>query len=414
MRGRFEEADAPLSRPPLRLTAGPGESPNHADAVSRCLLDAPTPNARMMKRIAVLAGVLALAIPAIANATIIGDASAAQNPPATLHLKYRVLVSNVQSLVNLGGNRDLVASGRYVGYLRPSLHPLGEQFVLVDDKTGKQIAAKWPTSRIGRYLAVCSPTLGDTWLAFECDTGSGIRLRFYNLHTRKWRGVACDSTCQHVNNPQVLAVGARWFLLTGAPDAPCGDNVHNDCGPGATLYYSIATGKRGFPQVDAHTIIDLDSSTLTQPVCRPLQAPLPNVGGYLAAFPPSLTFFGRFAVSEETSGLYVEECGSQLHLPLVGAGYEGRLFGASQAVAFWNSNPQVSGIFLPSLRRFTFNVPSGFSGAALGPRHLYVITPTHVWVAALPSKLRRGYVYMGGSGSVGGSLALTAKVSGLS
>lgn len=303
-----------------------------------------------------------------------GQAIGAQNAPAALHLKFRLLARDVW---------DLSGSGRYVGYTRPYVRPPSEQFVLLDDGTGKRIAARWPLAAKGPS---CGPgKLGGQWVGFDCANAGGPRFRFYDIATRKWRLVRCDVGCQQIYYfVDLVAVGTKWFALSVAPHESCGDGVHYTCGSTTYIYYNIATGRPRSPRAGVHTIIDLDSPTLTRAVCRPLPGS--------TIFPSPLTLYGPFALSSEQTGFYLRRCGSPLHMPLAEKTVQA-LIGNAQAVAYCpdapDPNQQASGIFLPSLRRFTFSLPTGTRcwQAVLGPRHLYVVDmQRRLWVAPFPSK----------------------------
>jgi hypothetical protein len=308
----------------------------------------------------VLGAVLLAALLAI-SITLPVHASGAQRAPVALHLKFRLLA------------RDgwyLTGSGRYVGYTYQSPHP--QQFVLLDDQTGKRTTVNRPS---------CGPgVLGVPWVAFDCAPATN-RFQLYNIQTRKWRRFACDATCQQVYyEVDVRAVGARWLALSVAPHQSCGDGEHYTCGPTTYIYYNIATGKPRSASMGGSTIIDLNSPTLTRQICRPLQLPAGS----------ALTFYGSFAVAPEQNGIYVERCGSHLHMPLVVGSYAGTHLGNTEAVSFCSfSSQQQLGMFLPSLRRFTFTLPSGLGCplVALGTRRVYTIdTQRRLWAAGFPSK----------------------------
>jgi hypothetical protein len=146
--------------------------------------------------------------------------------------------------------------------------------------------------------------VGFPWVALYCGDASPW-YGLYNIQTRKLRRFPCDALCrQDYDYSNLAAVGARWLEIQVQPPASCGDGVHYSCGLTTYDYYNIRTGKPQSPPVGKNTIIDLDSPTLTRPICPPLMG-------------PALTFYGSFAVSQEPGGIYVERCGSDLNLPLV-------------------------------------------------------------------------------------------------
>jgi hypothetical protein len=297
----------------------------------------------------------------------------------TLHLQFhRLVVRDV-----LPG---LASSGPYVGYTLfkpapPFTSASGSRFVLIDDRTGKQVV-----------LRACLPQapgsnqglLGGPWAAFDC--GARPRFRLYNIRTHKWGRVACTGSCQrNYNYVGIARVGAKWLALSVAPHQPCGDREHNDCGNYSYLFYNIATGRQKVPRTSTSTIIDLDSPTMTRRLCRPLQVP----AGF-PAFPPPLTFYGAFALAQAQHGVHVDRCGSHIHVPVI----PGFLVSNAQAVGDCSPHQpdQIDGIFMPSLRRFTARLASPLScdtlapgDLALGPRHLYLAGPNgSLWAAAFP------------------------------
>jgi hypothetical protein len=280
--------------------------------------------------------------------------------PVVVHLKFR--------LVARGASTPSV-SGRYVGFTQTTStrQRTSAHFVLLDDRTGKRIVMS-PNCDAG--------VVGAPLVALSCDSSQWYGL--YNIRTRKLRRFPCKALCQQdYYYSNIWAVGVRWLEVQVEPHQSCGDGVHYSCGPTTYIYYNTRTGSPRFPSVRPSTIIDLNSPTLTRHICRPL------VG-------PSLTLFGSFAVAEERGGVYVERCGSHLNLPLALAPYAGTLVGNTQAVAFCGVLSQhEAGMFLPSLRRFTFTLPSGLAGQCpvLGARHIYIDdAQERLWAAVFSSK----------------------------
>jgi hypothetical protein len=119
----------------------------------------------------------------------------------------------------------------------------------------------------------------------------------------------------------------------------------------------------------------------------------------------SVTFDGRFAIVSGPGGVFLERCGSKLRELLT---HTTGFTECSQAgcpppwnshLIIWESAPgHLSGIFLPSLERFTIHVPARVDPAAaavqfvqsdqytlvLGSRALYLKTPGRVWMTPLP------------------------------
>jgi hypothetical protein len=282
--------------------------------------------------------------------------SAGARAPVVVHLKFRWVARGVIGLR---------VSGSYVTFTQAT--STRQQFVLLDDRTGNRIVMP----------ASCDAgVVGVPWAALYC--GSSQFWWLYNIQTRKFRRFPCDALCrQDFYYTNLVAVGVSWLEVQVQVPQSCGDGVHYTCGSPTNVFYNIRTGKR-VPFVDPTRIIDLDSPTLTRPVCSPL------VG-------PPLAFYGSFAVAQEPAGIFLKRCGSQLNVPLVLAPYAGNLLASTHAVAFCSgsSSPQ-PGIFLPSLRRFTVTLPSspgGCPSTVLGARHLYYIDlQERLWAAVFPSK----------------------------
>jgi hypothetical protein len=293
--------------------------------------------------------------------------------PLALHLSFRHVA---------GGVASLSASGDYVGYSRSgaTAHGGSTAFVLRDERTGAQSTLRRPD---------CGPgTVGVPWVAFECSHGPLFQL--YNVRTHKWRRIRCDRQCQPYQYMiESLRVGVNWLAVEIAPHEGCGDGVHNDCGANTHLFYNIATGKPRVPNLTQKTMVDLDSTKLTRRVCSPLT--VPSYSAASPGFPPLLTFYGKFGLAQESNGVYLRRCGSHLNMPLVSGYYAGQLIGNAHAVALCRDSRQPgAGIFLPSLRRFTFTLPSTAErcwAAALSPDHLYVLDTQRsvLWDAAFPA-----------------------------
>jgi hypothetical protein len=323
--------------------------------------------------VVVLVAALALVVSAPAQAR-------SADAPVALRLTFRLIARGVS---------DLGVSGRYVGFTQTTStrQRTVERFVLLDDRTGKRIAIP----------ADCDAgVVGDPWVALYCSS-SLLRQSYevFNVQRRKMRHLPCVGLCrQDYYFQNIVAVGASWFEVEVEPHEPCGDGVHNTCGPTTFAFYNARTGAQRVPFVSDSRIIDLDSPTLARPLCRPLIEP----AGYAptSIFPPPLTFYGSFALAQQASGIYIERCRSHLHVPVVRAPYEGGVLANAQAVAFCSQiGPKatpMAGFFLPSLQRFTIGAFSLTAAARpvcplLGPRQMYAVdAQSRLWAALFPSK----------------------------
>jgi hypothetical protein len=287
--------------------------------------------------------------------------------PVVVHLRYRLVAR---------GAFGPSVSGPYLGFSQYPAHG-PERFVLIDERTGKR--SVMPRGCDGGVVGV-------QWVALYCGDLPGPRLHpfygLYNIEKRTLRRFPCDAVCQQdYYNANLLAVGARWLELQLQPDQSCGDGEHYTCGPTTDLYFNVRTGRPRVPPASRSTIVDLDSRTLTRPLCRPLIGPL-------------WWFDGTFAVAQEASGMFLERCGSDMKMPLVTAtNYAGTTLANTEAVAFCSfSSTQTAGIFLPSRRRFTFTVPKNASNVpacptVLGQRYVYYDDEQErLWAAPFPRK----------------------------
>jgi hypothetical protein len=307
----------------------------------------------------VFAALLALLISAPALA-------AGTHAPVSVRLKFRLVARGVSSPL---------VTGRYVTFTETSStrRRTVERFVLLDDQTGKRIAT--PQGCYGAVLAA-------TWVV--CQPSGARPYQVYNIHERKLRRLPCIGLCESDYYLQdIVGVGSRWFEVRVEPHESCGDGVHYTCGPTTLTYYSVHTGKPKVPLVSDAEAVDLNSPTLSRRLCSPLREP----AGYspTTATGPTLTFDGIFAIAQEASGIYIEQCGSHLHRLLVGTPTTGgSVLANAHAIAFCAAGTE--GFLLPSLTPFTIVAPGC---PQLGSRHAYEIgLGNQLWAAPLPRSMR--------------------------
>jgi hypothetical protein len=162
---------------------------------------------------------------------------------------------------------------------------------------------------------------------------------------------------------------------------------------------------RSDPTAD-HTIADLNSRSLARPLCAPLRVPRAwyTFTGFGLG---SLTMDGKFAIAQGTNAngtptAYLERCGSSLHELLVKGPYANAappLAWNSGEVLWQSATYQLSGVFLPSLRRFKLDLPqhavspgcmppdfrSCIEQMALTNRTLYLLSADgQLWTAISP------------------------------
>lgn len=279
-------------------------------------------------------------------------AARAQPPTETvvLQLRFHAFAADVSPNARVSGQYALLT-------FSSSSHVL-----LINDQNGRRTMITPPPG------CDFADAFGRPWALFFCqDRGYTL----YNIYSRAWRTFPCCDNAWY--SSRALAIGAHWALFD--QNAECGNHPDQPCNPDY-VYVHIPDGAKVRLGSPTSTDTDLDSPSLVRNLCRPLHGPA--------------TFFGKFAVVAEATGLYLERCGSPLQMPLVTGGYAGTMMGNMNAVAFcsFDKPQQYTGIFLPSLRRFTFSASNIFRcGGVLDSGRMYSFDANerHVLTAAFPS-----------------------------
>ena len=221
-----------------------------------------------------------------------------------------------------------------------------------------------------RFTAPCQPELGPylgpPWVFFDCASA-----RLYNLTTHRWRHLDCGGACVNTGVAAAVAMGSHWIAYD--QDAFC-DPKYFACDGGVT-YVSVPAGANRRVTYDPGQYIDLNSRSLVRPVCAPLSA---SEFGW--------TFFGRFGVGQDQAGLFVQHCASTRQTRLIASTPSSSITGpegnAHAIFACDNTTDIYTGLFVPSMRLFTFSFPrSTACSAVLGDRYIY--TPS--WHARFPT-----------------------------
>jgi hypothetical protein len=225
---------------------------------------------------------------------------------------------------------------------------------LIDEQTNTRTAISYP----GCSGAV---QLSGPWLMLFCGSSDGP-FELYSLDTGEWRTVVPDPRVVSLDCGMpdycgvfVAGAGAQWIQWA----------ISRRDSRGTVLFQNIDTGEvRSLPgwRSGGRIIPNLDSPSLAQQLCPPLTVPSPRL----------LSFYGSFAIVDDP---LLERCGSRLELAV---GNDGVVQANSRAVV-WPQGPnsrRLSGLFLPSLRRFVITTPSipypyGF---LMSSGELYVIT----------------------------------------
>jgi hypothetical protein len=171
------------------------------------------------------------------------------------------------------------------------------------------------------------------------------------------------------------AVGAHWIGWDTSCSVHCGSTFS---------FQNIQTGELRDDPTDATTFVDLDSPALARRTCpgvRLIRTPIPYGGlGW-----GSLTPHGRYAlVTGRDNNVFLERCGTRMREPIANTGYGGVLASNAQAIV-WQTASHLTGLFLPSLQKFTMPLPRAIlkptgSGEDF-PVHELVLTPSALYVA---------------------------------
>jgi hypothetical protein len=253
-------------------------------------------------------------------------------------------------------------SGRYT-LLRTTVQ--GQVGVVLDELTGSETTVSLP--------ADCpepdpdGELLGGGWLLEDCTSS---RVDLYSLAGGDWRDVPIAAGCLNFDRGQgsscsLYAIGSDWIAYDESSDR---FSDH-------TVFQNIDSGRmRGDPS-NATTLADLSSPTLLHHVCRPLRAPS---GGAMVGL------VGGFALAFDGAGAVLERCGTHLHRALrsLHEGFVLDTWSTNDAPALvWETWPWrvLTGIFLPSLRRFRVTAPTPrreFAGIPFqtSDRHIYFAT----------------------------------------
>jgi hypothetical protein len=248
-------------------------------------------------------------------------------------------------------------------------------FLIINDKTGARHA-------FHLYGAEGPFAFGVPWIVFGLTAGGYTTgLELYNVVTNRTERISAKCHCWGLD----YAIGARWLEFYVQEPGSCGDGEHESCGPSVYYAYDLVrhTRRRNLRLTSPYglvgcspssytacysastTVLDLNSPRLVQRICAPLSVP---IGG-------SLTLYGGFAVvtapqpgSGPGASMTLEECGSQLQMPLAaGLAVRPTVVGNSRALAWAVTNTygertgEIDGLLLPSLNPFSFTIPTTFA-----------------------------------------------------
>jgi hypothetical protein len=304
-------------------------------------------------------GLRSIAVVVVAVTVLASAAAAAPARPLTLHLKFRESDVAVYS----------VATNSRYAFIEP-LYPPGDGLgTLIDEQTGRHTELV----RSGCWDDQLS-TIAGQWLVFDCPASSGDEPapEMYSLTSHTWTSVTPNPSlvgyCSTESCVRPVSAGSAWleYAVSNCPDGEhcTGDNE----------FQSLASGELRSDPTGGRTVADVNYPALARRLCDPVRVP---AEWYLfSGFGPgSLVMDGRFAIGwggdENGPRAYLEECGARLDRlvtrgPDVGAPLA---VGWNRTTVVWQSAPhELSGLFLPSLRRFRVSFPSSVtSGACWSP-----------------------------------------------
>ena len=248
---------------------------------------------------------------------------------------------------------------------------------LIDERNGRRTPVRLP--RYCRHPVGSQQQLGDSWLLADC---ARTRLGLYSLRRHRWRSIAIHGPCRRSDAPPgdcvPVAVGTHWIEYDQSSEH-LGDR---------SFFQNITSGAIRDDPGTARTLADLDAPTLARRVCAPLRVPSDG----------TLQFEGRFALAIDSQGnASLGACATRLHVP-AGAAALGVAIGPDAVIYDTAPHRPISGISLPSLRRFAVALPADADdviGVDLSVGHIYVEAQTRsgrydVW-SARASALRPGH-----------------------
>lgn len=283
-------------------------------------------------------------------------------------------------------NHGVIASGDYSllergvwKYEQNHYNLVAVRLTLVDQRSGKRAALRPSKCSGGGWF-------GGGWLGFSCYASSGIpEVSLYDLSTRRWRTVPAEpneTACGHELGVscQIVALGRDWIqLLAGLCDGCQSSYLLENIRTREVIDPPVTPGGRdGFA---------LSAASGYRRLCSPLRYPASHGSQAGAATPGWLSFYGKVALVSgaapawgKSTFAYLQRCGSSRRLKLPpGAPLEltDSLSGSSHVVVWRSGTRTLSGVFLPSLRKF--RVPLNisrvdFTGITtqLNARYLYV------------------------------------------
>ncbi len=294
--------------------------------------------------------------------------------------------------ITLTAHFKRLASGQLMGYDNRALafDTTSGQGVLINGTTGH-------TTTLTNTDCPSPVAIGGSSIVFYCggsiDPG-GLPDETYDMDTGGLTSFAIPPFSS------VAAVGSHWVSLAGG----CADTER--CAESFSLQ-SLATGAIVDDPANATTTVDLDAANPARSVCAPVTVP-PNGQGNPESPRTSygsVSSDGQFQIATSNGGSFLERCGTTLHERLTYTSYPGCAHQRcgppfrSHAI-LWQSKPgRLSGVFLPSLKRFVISVPATIDpraaheqfvngnqyAQALTTHALYLGLSDAVWTMPIPT-----------------------------
>lgn len=274
-----------------------------------------------------------------------------------------------------GKQKRLAPAGQVV--LASSFHPMrgvdeiwaSGDYVLLASNHGS-VDTGWVVinSRLGTRTALAPQchvdALGPPWLVAACpaasDPSGPFDVELYSLVDGTRQAVTpsagvpqCpwppDTFAERECASEPDGVGADW-IRWDATCYSCGDTY---------VFQNIKTGEVRDDPTNATTFADLDSPAVARRTCPGVRLirDFSNPAGVRWG---TLTPYGQWAlVTGHNNGVFLERCGTRMRRLLVAG--SSAVASNSRAVV-WQAHPShLSGLFLPSLQRFTLRLPSAIA-----------------------------------------------------
>jgi hypothetical protein len=220
--------------------------------------------------------------------------------------------------------------------------------------------------------------LGPPWVLMTCpqssDPSGPYDVELYSLTDGTSHVVTLSPGMPYCSSPPFdsevacspEAVGGDWIEWVGS-------SYHHL--PTQVVYFqNIETGELRSDPSDATTFADLNSPTLAHKTCPGVRLMRDFDTGYGTRW-GSLTPYGDFALVSGTYGISVlERCGTHMRQQLPpGSDQYSSALASTESAILWQADPrQLSGLFLPSLQRFTIPLPSAIVKPSAAPEALPV------------------------------------------